>query len=457
MTHLTIDPYATTRTSQPEPQPGAHPEACPCGCAPCEEPCCELECVERPRFYCGQLLGEDDLTALVDWTRARLRRARYRHGWGIVCGLNVRCDPDNPTGVILGEGYAVDCCGEDVVVCKDTPIDLADACQDEECLDPWRERAREAAYDENQEGCVDLSGLLVGAAAVDLYLHYYEQGTHPESALGGCGCGQGSSCEFSRTRETYRWSWKAASPVHKDPYDRAYQEWSEGYKQHLERLLRFVGEVQEAYEVDLKRREEGAGEKDWAVTVRRKLTRWIREHPLHHFCFVEAWLSDWQAYDLLDRRCLARLLFWLALEYRLAWLHCDCPRCDPQTGIPVARVWLQIPDYRRERKCRVLLINDWQPFRRPIQPDKCLPARTDCINLGQFLWQRRHEVEREVAAEFDRVEMPDSVDLIARLIRAEMEVDMCRRPSPQEPLRLAVVDVPEFQGERVVAFSPLGG
>ena len=39
--------------------------------------------------------------------RQGLRLGRFRHGWGIVCGLDVRCDPTCEGGVVVEPGYAV--------------------------------------------------------------------------------------------------------------------------------------------------------------------------------------------------------------------------------------------------------------------------------------------------------------------------------------------------------------
>jgi len=41
---------------------------------------------------------------------------RHLHGWGVVCGLALECDPDNPAAVRLGSGYALDCKGNDLVL-----------------------------------------------------------------------------------------------------------------------------------------------------------------------------------------------------------------------------------------------------------------------------------------------------------------------------------------------------
>src|SRR5262249_55091444 len=109
----------------------------PCGCGrktgPCtcktEDPCCELDCLTAPRFFCGQLLTDLDMTALVEWTRNKFRLARYRQGWGVVCGLGVHCDPEQKGRLVVTPGYAVSCCGRDIVVCKDATVDLSEYCK----------------------------------------------------------------------------------------------------------------------------------------------------------------------------------------------------------------------------------------------------------------------------------------------------------------------------------------
>jgi hypothetical protein len=100
------------------------PPACPA--------CGGLECLCRPRFFAGQLLTEDDLNRLEGYVVAKNKlHNRYMHGWGVVCGLEVVCDPCGQ-GIIVRSGYALAPCGEDIVVCDDQVVDicaLIDACR----------------------------------------------------------------------------------------------------------------------------------------------------------------------------------------------------------------------------------------------------------------------------------------------------------------------------------------
>lgn len=80
----------------------------------------------RPVFFAGQLLTEDDLGRLADWTTARIsahNRLRYASADGrgaVLCGLAVGCDSCTHGVVRVGEGHAVDGSGNDIsVICAE--------------------------------------------------------------------------------------------------------------------------------------------------------------------------------------------------------------------------------------------------------------------------------------------------------------------------------------------------
>src|SRR5262245_22065610 len=158
---------ATTTAARSATTPAAQ---CPCGCAPCQDGRCGLDCLTRPKFFCGQLLTDTDLTALVDWTRGRLALTRFRHGWGVVCGLDVHCAPDDRAAVEVEPGYAVDCCGEDVVVCRATTVPVGDP-EEQDCRDPW------TTAESDDE-----------VIAVDLAVRYEERPTDAKLALNRGSC-----------------------------------------------------------------------------------------------------------------------------------------------------------------------------------------------------------------------------------------------------------------------------
>ena len=93
--------------------------------------CGGLECLCRPRFFAGQLLTEQDLNRLDHYIVAKNKlHNRYLFGWGVVCGLEVVCHPCNM--VAVRPGYALSPCGEDIIVCRETTVDvcsLINACR----------------------------------------------------------------------------------------------------------------------------------------------------------------------------------------------------------------------------------------------------------------------------------------------------------------------------------------
>jgi hypothetical protein len=101
--------------------------------------------LERTRYFHRQLVGPEDLTQDQLYFREKSRRHnRMLHGWGIVCGLDVSCSgPDDARSccgteggdgpfVYVKPGYAVDCCGNDLVVCEPLKVDLSSVCADED-------------------------------------------------------------------------------------------------------------------------------------------------------------------------------------------------------------------------------------------------------------------------------------------------------------------------------------
>src|SRR6266852_1305673 len=87
--------------------------------ASCSCPVCAgLECLERSRYFSGQLLTEAELNSEQAYILAKNRlHNRYLHGSGIVCGLQVSCSAC-AGAVTIESGYAIDPCGNDIIVCN---------------------------------------------------------------------------------------------------------------------------------------------------------------------------------------------------------------------------------------------------------------------------------------------------------------------------------------------------
>lgn len=89
--------------------------------------CGGLQCLCRPRFFPGQLLTDEDLNRLESYFVEKNKlHNRYLHGYGVVCGLEVTCHPCDLKSVIVKPGYALSPCGNDIVVCQDSSVNICE-------------------------------------------------------------------------------------------------------------------------------------------------------------------------------------------------------------------------------------------------------------------------------------------------------------------------------------------
>ncbi len=100
----------------------------PCGCqeqAPPQPCCCNLVCFDRPNYFCGHLLTDSDLTLQQKYVVEKNKMYhRTMDGYGIVCGLKLTCDCDCKGHILVHDGFAIDDCGNDLVVCETTRFDV---------------------------------------------------------------------------------------------------------------------------------------------------------------------------------------------------------------------------------------------------------------------------------------------------------------------------------------------
>lgn len=184
----------------------------------CPDPCgdCAPGTFERPRFFAGQLLTEEDLQLLTRYVTDKSRlHNRYLHGAGVVCGLEVTCDPCGGGHVRLHPGYALDCCGNDLVVPCAVDLDVnamvrrlrLDRLGGHDCGDPCDDEARRAARQ-----ATGPPNRLQAERLQDerrsrrycLYLEYCEEAAEPVAPYDDGGSCNGSRCQPSRLREGYR-------------------------------------------------------------------------------------------------------------------------------------------------------------------------------------------------------------------------------------------------------------
>lgn len=378
------------------------------GCEQAENVCAQQQCLTRPRFFCGQLLTDQDLSALLEWTQNKRRLDRYKQGWGVVEGLQVVCDPSNRSQVIVRTGYAVDPCGNDIVVCESSSVDLSQACPiaQSSCTQFTGEQLEEM----NRFLGMDLPPGEV--SVVDLYLHYHERGQLPLPALGRGACSERDACEFSRVQEHYRFDWQYA-PLAGNPFDEVLREWERNYFIECRRVV-------ERYEAEFPRRSNEAQALIDLDKVKAWLHRWLDTHPLHEFCFVR------DAIDLLpepgeDNEIdgLARLLLWIVQDCRNEYLRQRPMPSAPSAGVPVARIWLHRKD-APSAQCRVIHVDDFPVPRQELSSD-AWPAPDGEVNLGRYVWQRTEQVCAQLSdlgLEPVRVEIPvpQSIDDLKRFL-----------------------------------------
>ena len=164
-------------------------------CEPCACPTCGgLECLCRPRFFAGQLLTDETFNSLDHYIIEKNKlHNRYLHGWGVVCGLEVVCGPCNQ--VTVRPGYALSPCGDDIIVCKATSVDICELIN--KCKSKVPEWECEPFPSGGNQDCLDQEEEWI------LTIRYDEKSSRGITALrassgasccSSCNCGGSSSC-----------------------------------------------------------------------------------------------------------------------------------------------------------------------------------------------------------------------------------------------------------------------
>lgn len=204
-------------------------QSCACNCKPCicgpppgSEGCISVSCVPRPCFFSGQLIGPDDLNAVVGYARnQQLLMSRFLGGWGILGGLRVDV-PESPnrrvlatgqlrnvtnspqiiasTNVIVSPGVAIDALGRTLTLCETISLDLQGLAQ----------RATQAT--ERTASCKTVLGVDCGeedlrVSEFFLVAEFVETPTRPAAQFsGGAPCDPSPTCDFSRKQESLEFS-----------------------------------------------------------------------------------------------------------------------------------------------------------------------------------------------------------------------------------------------------------
>ena len=232
---------------------GGGGKSCGCGgkgCSSCEA---TPEAYSRPQFFSGQLLTEDDLQSMVDYTVAKNRlHNRMLFGEGVACGLGVTLDPCEPERrLVVRPGYAIDCCGNDIVVPCEASLDVVQLVRDlrtrtlgKDCGDPCPPPDESGAKDLETKDSEVREAAAREAAARDaaagrlggdisvyerrpsrrnsycLYLVYCEQPADPVAPYDGADSCGGGECRHTRVREGYRFELRCGTASGCEPRQR---------------------------------------------------------------------------------------------------------------------------------------------------------------------------------------------------------------------------------------------
>jgi hypothetical protein len=196
-----------------------------CGRPPPVCTCCELVCFERPKYHCGHLLTDADLSLQVKYQVEKNKlRNRALHGHGVVCGLKLTCDPCCNGHIVVHDGYAIDDCGNDIIVCEKQSFDVVGALRAKGLI--WDERRDPCEWDDGERECRIKECFYV-------LICYDEEDCRFETPFqAGCATGP-QDCVATRTRETFR-----LEVTDRLPEECSYLDWLENRLKHCFRLFR---------------------------------------------------------------------------------------------------------------------------------------------------------------------------------------------------------------------------
>lgn len=208
----------TSKSGQPSTPAASSPCGCGCSGTPKQEPCkcCDLVCFERPNYFCGHLLTDEDLSLQEKYVIEKNKLYhRALHGSGVVCGLKLTCDTQCKGNILIGEGFAIDNCGNDLVVCAPTRFDVMAELMNQKLL-LNRGSKEPCEEDQREHGCHPKQCFYITVCYAEEFSDYVTPFQN------GCSSGP-QNCEPTRVRETVKFGVSETPPG------------SAGYLQELER------------------------------------------------------------------------------------------------------------------------------------------------------------------------------------------------------------------------------
>jgi hypothetical protein len=214
--------------------------------------CTDLQCLERPRYFSGQLLTEAELNSEQAYMLAKSRlHNRYLHGSGVACGLQVSCGT-SAGKVSIQPGFAIDPCGNDIIVCSAQEFDVLQRIQEYDKQRRQRNRSQaNPTRTSTNTNCKDVERyycLTIAYQEVETRLtNALRKGsTTSSSSSKGCGCGCQSS-QSTTTTTTSSSSTMTSSQVSCEP-----TRISEGYLLDIVEVpVDYCGNVKDVWESTL--------------------------------------------------------------------------------------------------------------------------------------------------------------------------------------------------------------
>jgi hypothetical protein len=320
------------------------------------------------------MVTDQDFNALAEWVDRKSALQRFLHGWGIVCGLEITLDPCDSMSLCISAGYAIDCCGRDLVVCDPICLSLSSQyCS--EAKDPCSTLQTAASPETSAVTPSPGPGADYGVADgiftwVNIYARYDEQLDRPQRQPSSSSCSPDASvCQYTRVRQVPQICTQAAALVSSASADVEADADDARYRTQVKAILE-----------DLKR-PENAGS---AAAVRGYLAGAYKRRfgGLHHFAFLSALAEKVPgALPGSDSASNGRLAFWLLLDWTLSHAAA-CAQCDDVAGVPLARVLVRKDP--ETRACSIVHIDPDAPWRRPLATST---APLGAERLTPYLWR----------------------------------------------------------------------
>lgn len=167
---------------------------------------CEIPYFERNNYFYGKLMTvRDFFDEQCYFNEKRWLINRAVHGWGVVCGLDVKrklIDPEDPNKgydkkrVVVTPGLAIDCSGREILVCEERTVSLKPEVS--ECHTTQSEQQQE---EQPLAICLE-------------YLDCKTEAIH----LPPIACDQKEKCEFNRIRDSFKISVVPIQELQETPF-----------------------------------------------------------------------------------------------------------------------------------------------------------------------------------------------------------------------------------------------